>query len=33
MHDANEPTAVALPAMLRALRDNGYKVVHVRWDQ
>jgi peptidoglycan/xylan/chitin deacetylase (PgdA/CDA1 family) len=33
MHDANEPTAVALPAMLRAIRDNGYKVVHVRWEQ
>ncbi len=31
MHDANGPTAQALPAMLKALKDNGYKVVHVRW--
>jgi hypothetical protein len=33
MHDANGPTADALPAMLKALKDNGYKVVHVRWEQ
>lgn len=31
MHDANGPTGDALPAMLKAIRDKGYKVVHVRW--
>ncbi|KQZ28252.1 hypothetical protein ASD58_12540 [Duganella sp. Root1480D1] len=32
MHDANGPTAEALPALLKAIRDNGYKVVHLRWE-
>jgi peptidoglycan/xylan/chitin deacetylase (PgdA/CDA1 family) len=32
MHDANPPTAVALPALLKAIQDNGYKVVHLRWE-
>jgi len=32
MHDANGPTAEALPALLQAIHDNGYKVVHVRWE-
>lgn len=32
MHDANGPTAEALPALLQAIRDNGYKVVHLRWE-
>jgi len=31
MHDANGPTAEALPALLKAIKDNGYKVVHLRW--
>ncbi len=29
LHDAAAQTAVALPAFLRYLRDNGYRVVHV----
>lgn len=32
MHDANAPTAQALPALLKSLRDNGFKVVHLRWE-
>lgn len=32
MHDANGPTAEALPALLKAIRDNGYRVVHLRWE-
>jgi len=32
MHDANGPTAEALPALLKAIRDHGYKVVHLRWE-
>ncbi len=32
MHDANGPTAEALPALLKAIRENGYKVVHLRWE-
>ncbi|WP_426342618.1 polysaccharide deacetylase family protein [Pseudoduganella sp. S-14] len=32
MHDANGPTADALPALLKAIRDNGYKVVSLRWE-
>jgi len=32
MHDANGPTAAALPALLRAIRDHGYKIVHLRWE-
>jgi peptidoglycan/xylan/chitin deacetylase (PgdA/CDA1 family) len=32
MHDANVPTADALPALLKAIRDNGYKVVSLRWE-
>jgi len=32
MHDANVPTALALPALLKVLRDNGFKVVHLRWE-
>jgi hypothetical protein len=23
---------VALPALLKAIQDNGYKVVHLRWE-
>lgn len=32
MHDANGPTGEALPVLLKAVRDKGYKVVHLRWD-
>lgn len=32
MHDANPPTAEALPALLKAIRDKGYKLVHLRWE-
>lgn len=32
MHDANGPTAEALPALLKAIKDKGYKVVHLRWE-
>jgi len=31
MHDAQDQTAAALPQMLNALKDNGYRVVHVEW--
>jgi peptidoglycan/xylan/chitin deacetylase (PgdA/CDA1 family) len=33
LHDANGPTADALPALLQALKDKGYKAVHVRWEE
>jgi len=33
MHDANPPTVEALPALLKAIKDNGYKVVHLRWEE
>ncbi len=32
MHDANGPTAKALPALLKVLKDKGYKVVHLEWE-
>ena len=32
MHDANIPTAKALPALLKTLKDKGYKVVHLEWE-
>lgn len=32
MHDANWPTAEALPALLKTIKDHGYKVVHLRWE-
>lgn len=32
MHDANGPTAEALPALLKTIKDKGYKVVHLRWE-
>lgn len=31
MHDANGPTAEALPLLLKTIRDGGYKVVHLQW--
>ena len=33
MHDANGPTVKALPALLRLLKDKGYKVVHLEWEK
>jgi peptidoglycan/xylan/chitin deacetylase (PgdA/CDA1 family) len=33
MHDANGPTADALPVLLKAIKDKGYKVVHLRWEE
>lgn len=32
MHDANAATADALPTLLKTIKDKGYKVVHLRWD-
>jgi peptidoglycan/xylan/chitin deacetylase (PgdA/CDA1 family) len=31
MHDAQPQTAAALPSLLRALREHGYRVVHLEW--
>ncbi|TWI44941.1 peptidoglycan/xylan/chitin deacetylase (PgdA/CDA1 family) [Pseudoduganella flava] len=31
MHDGQDQTAAALPTLLRALKEGGYKVVHVEW--
>lgn len=31
MHDVNPPTAEAITALLRVLKDKGYKVVHLEW--
>lgn len=31
MHDANGPTAAALPSLLRTLKEKGFKLVHVDW--
>lgn len=31
MHDANGATAEALPALLRAIKEGGYRIVHLRW--
>ena len=31
MHDANPMTAASMPALLKALKEHGYKVVHVDW--
>lgn len=33
MHDANGPTAKALPTLLQVLKDKGYKVVHLEWEK
>jgi len=32
MHDVNVPTAQALPALLKLLKQRGYSVVHLEWD-
>ncbi|WP_439389808.1 polysaccharide deacetylase family protein [Ideonella sp. YS5] len=31
LHDAQDQTAAALPLMLKALKDRGYRVVHLQW--
>jgi peptidoglycan-N-acetylglucosamine deacetylase len=31
LHDAQDQTAAALPALLQALKDHGYRVVHLQW--
>lgn len=31
LHDAQDQTAKALPFLLQALKANGYRVVHLRW--
>jgi peptidoglycan/xylan/chitin deacetylase (PgdA/CDA1 family) len=31
MHDAQDQTAAALPSMLQALREHGYRIVHLEW--
>jgi peptidoglycan/xylan/chitin deacetylase (PgdA/CDA1 family) len=33
MHDANAMTAASMPALLKALKDTGYKVVHLEWEK
>jgi peptidoglycan/xylan/chitin deacetylase (PgdA/CDA1 family) len=32
MHDANGPTAAAVPTLLKVLKDGGYSVVQVNWE-
>lgn len=32
LHDAQDQTAKALPLLLRALKSNGYRLVHLRWE-
>lgn len=33
MHDANAPTANAMPVLLKVLKDHGYSVVHLEWEK
>ena len=33
MHDANPPTAKAIPTLLKVIKDKGYRVVHVEWEK
>jgi len=33
LHDAQEQTAAALPLMLRRLKDEGWRVVHLQWPE
>jgi peptidoglycan-N-acetylglucosamine deacetylase len=33
MHDAYEAPAKALPVLLKVLKENGYKVVHLEWEK
>ncbi len=32
IHDANGPTADALPALLNTIKEKGYKIVRLRWE-
>jgi peptidoglycan/xylan/chitin deacetylase (PgdA/CDA1 family) len=32
LHDAQDQTAAALPLMLQRLKEQAYRVVHLRWD-
>ena len=32
LHDAQDQTAKALPFLLQTLKNNGYQVVHLRWE-
>ena len=32
MHDAYDPPAQAMPVLLKLLKENGYKVVHLEWE-
>ena len=32
LHDAQDQTAAALPALLKTLKDRGYRVVHLEWE-
>jgi peptidoglycan/xylan/chitin deacetylase (PgdA/CDA1 family) len=32
LHDAQDQTAEALPLLLRTLKAEGYRIVHLRWD-
>jgi peptidoglycan-N-acetylglucosamine deacetylase len=31
LHDAQDQTAAALPTLLKALKDKGFRVVHLQW--
>jgi peptidoglycan/xylan/chitin deacetylase (PgdA/CDA1 family) len=31
LHDAQDRTAAALPQMLRAIKEHGYRIVHLEW--
>jgi peptidoglycan/xylan/chitin deacetylase (PgdA/CDA1 family) len=31
LHDAQDQTAAAMPALLRVLKEGGYRVVHLEW--
>jgi peptidoglycan/xylan/chitin deacetylase (PgdA/CDA1 family) len=33
MHDANPPTAKAIPTLLQVLKTKGYRVVHIEWEK
>lgn len=33
LHDANQITAKALPALLKLLKVKGYKLVHLQWEK
>jgi peptidoglycan/xylan/chitin deacetylase (PgdA/CDA1 family) len=33
MHDAYGPPAKAMPILLKVLKENGYKVVHLEWER